>query len=80
MISEPSHRLTGLLFPALLFVFLGLYIAGITAGVEPEIAMLRGGLASVALALVGRFVAGMLDNVPPAVPVTEEEPTSAEKE
>ena len=71
--SEPSHKLTGLLFPALLLVFLGLYLAGITAGVEPEIAMLRAGLASVTLAIVGRFVSGMLDNLPEPVRVEDED-------
>jgi len=77
---EPSQKLVNLLFAALLFVFLGLYIAGIAAGVEPEIAMLRAGAASVALAVVGRFTLRMIESAPPTVPIKEEEPTSAEKE
>lgn len=73
--SEPSRSLVSLLYPALLFVFLGLYVAGIAVGVEPEIAMLRAGLAGIVLAFVGRFATGMLDNLPPPVPVEEENRT-----
>jgi hypothetical protein len=72
--TDPSRALVNALFPVLLLVFLGLYVAGILAGVEPEFAMLRAGLASVILAIVGRFAIGMLDNLPPAVPV-EKDPT-----
>jgi hypothetical protein len=71
--SEPSRRLVNALFPALLFVFLGLYVAGLAAGVEPELAMLRAGVASVILALVGRFALGLLDSLPPTVPVEDDE-------
>ena len=77
---EPSQMLVNLLFAALLFVFLGLYVAGIAASVEPEIAMLRAGAASLALAVVGRLTLHMIESAPPTVPIKEEEPTSAEKE
>ncbi len=69
---EPARGLGNLLYPALLFVVLGLYVAAIAAGVGPEIAMLRSGLVGVMLAFVGRFATGMLDNLPPTVPVEEE--------
>ena len=70
----PSRRLADLLFPALLFVFLGLYVAGILAGVEPEMAMLRAAAASIVLAFVGRFATGILEDLPNAVPAKHETP------
>lgn len=75
--SEPSRALVNTVFPALLFVFPGLYVAGLSAGVEPEFAMLRAGLASLVLALVGRFATGMLGNLPPPVPVEESDEAPA---
>jgi len=74
--SEPSRALVNILFPLLLLVFLGLYVAGLAAGVEPEFAMLRAGLGSLTLAVVGRFATGMLENLPPVVPVEEDDPES----
>ena len=70
--SEPARALVNALFPLLLLVFLGLYVAGLAAGAEPEFAMLRAGLGSVTLAVVGRFATRLLENLPPVVPIEEE--------
>ena len=70
--SEPSHKLVNMLFPALLLVFLGLYIADLGSGLEPELAMLRAGVTSVVLALIGRFAIGLLENLPLVVRVEED--------
>ena len=79
--SEPSRALANVLLPGLLVVFLGLYVAGLTAGIEAELAMLRAGGASLVLALVGRFAIGLLENLPPAIPIEDDELTlTAEKE
>ena len=71
--SEPAHKLVTGLFPALLLVFLGLYVAGLASGMEPDFAMLRAGVASVVLALIGRFPSGLLESLPSVVPVEEDD-------
>jgi hypothetical protein len=66
--------LLGLLFPAVAVVFLMLYVLAIQAGVEPEIALLRAGLAGVALAALGRAAQSILMSAPPAPEPAQEAP------
>jgi hypothetical protein len=56
--------LGGLLFPAVAVVFLMLYVVAIQAGVEPEIALLRAGIAGVVLAGLGRVSQSILMSAP----------------
>ena len=56
--------LGGLLFPAVAVVFLTLYVLALQAGVEPEIALLRAGLAAIALAGLGRASQWILTSAP----------------
>src|SRR5205823_2411714 len=66
--------LMGLLFPAVAVVFLVLYVLAIQAGVEPEFALLRAGLAGVALAGLGRASQWILMSAPPPVAQASELP------
>jgi hypothetical protein len=58
---EQAERLTRLFFPLILIVFLGLYVTSLVSGVDPELALLRSGLAALALALIGRLAIGILE-------------------
>jgi hypothetical protein len=62
--GEPARALGGLLLPAILIIFLGLYVLGLTSGLEPELALLRSGLAGVILAVLGRLGVAVLDSTP----------------
>lgn len=62
--GEPSRALSGLLLPAILIIFLGLYVIGLTSGLEPELALLRSGLAGVILAVLGRLGVAVLEATP----------------
>jgi hypothetical protein len=52
---EVTRRLINLLFPAILLVFVALYLLSLTAGNEPELALFRSGGASVLLAVLARL-------------------------
>ena len=78
--GELSWRLTTLIFPAVLLLFVALYVTSLTAGVEPEIALFRAGSASVILAVLGRVAVGILGdgtrlshNAPPVVAMDHNE-------
>lgn len=58
--GEMKWRLTTILFPAILLVFVALYVTSLTAGSEPEVALFRAGGASVVLAVLGRVAVGIL--------------------
>ena len=58
--GETKWHLTTLVFPAVLLLFVALYVTSLSAGVEPEIALFRAGGASVVLAVLGRVAVGIL--------------------
>jgi hypothetical protein len=58
--GEVKWRLTTLIFPAILLLFVALYVTSLSAGVEPEVALFRAGGASVVLAVLGRVAVGIL--------------------
>jgi hypothetical protein len=58
--GELKYRLTLLLFPSILLVFVALYVANLTAGAEPEMALLQAGGASMILAVLARVAIGIV--------------------
>ena len=58
--GEMKWRLTMLLFPAILLVFVALYVSSIASGVEPEVGLLWAGGASIVLAVLGRAAVSIL--------------------
>jgi hypothetical protein len=58
--GELKYRLTLLLFPSILLVFIALYVTSLASGVEPEMALLRAGVASVVLAALARVAVSIL--------------------
>ena len=58
--GEMKQRLNGLLFPAILLIFVALYVTSLAAGVEPEMALVQAGGVSVVLAILGRAAVGIL--------------------
>ena len=53
-------KLTTLIFPSILLLFVALYVTSLASGVEPEFALLRAGGASVVLAVLGRVAVSIL--------------------
>src|SRR5687768_15823519 len=49
--GELKYRLTLLLFPSILLIFVALYVSSLASGAEPEISLLYAGGASVVLAI-----------------------------
>jgi len=58
--GELKYRLTLLLFPSILLVFVALYVTSLASSVAPEMALLRAGGASVVLAILARVAIGIL--------------------
>jgi len=58
--GELRWRLTTLIFPALLLVFVAFYVTRLAAGTEPEIALFQAGGASLVLAVLARVAVGIL--------------------
>ena len=58
---ELAHRVMGSLFPVCSVLFLGLYVTGLASGVEPELALLRAGIAGTVLAAVARFAGWIME-------------------
>lgn len=63
MIGSAS-QVAGLLYPAVLLVFLALYVTSLLAGTAPELALLKSGGAGLCLALVGRLALRVLEHNP----------------
>ena len=59
-IGEIKWRLTSMLYPAILLLFVALYVTCLGAGTEPEVALLQAGGVSVVLAVLGRLAVGIL--------------------
>lgn len=58
--SELKYRLTLLLFPSILLIFVALYVSSLASGAEPEISLLYAGGASVVLAILARAAVGIV--------------------
>lgn len=59
-LGEIKWKLTTLVLPAIMLIFVALYVTSLAAGVEPEVALFRAGGASVVLAVLGRVAVGIL--------------------
>jgi hypothetical protein len=59
-LGEMKWKLTTLILPSVMLVFVALYVTSLSAGVEPEFALLRAGGASVVLAVLGRAAVSIL--------------------
>jgi hypothetical protein len=59
---EVTRRLINLVFPAILLVFVALYVLSLGAGNAPELAMFRAGGASVLLAVLARLGIRIIEN------------------
>ena len=67
--ATPTRPLTDYLFPLVLGVFLTLYVMGLAAGSEPEMALVRAGGGALLLAVLGRMARGVIEAEPVPVPV-----------
>ena len=53
-------KLTMLVLPSVMLIFVALYVTSLSSGVEPEFALLRAGGVSVVLAVLGRVAVSIL--------------------
>ena len=58
--GETKWKLTTLVLPSVMLVFVALYVTSLAAGTEPEVALFRAGGAAVVLAVLGRVAVGIL--------------------
>ena len=58
--AELRYRLTMLIFPSILLVFVALYVTSLGAAIEPEVSLFRAGGAAVILAVLARVAVGIL--------------------
>jgi hypothetical protein len=58
--GELKYKLTMMLFPAILLVFVALYVASLASGIDPEVGLFRAGGVSLVLAIIGRMAIGIL--------------------
>ena len=58
---EFARPIAGYLFPLILLVFVAVYMQGLLFAAEPEVALTHATLASVALALLGRWLLNLLE-------------------
>jgi hypothetical protein len=58
--AEFKWRMTILLFPSILLVFVAFYVTSLASGTEPEVALFRAGGASIVLAVLARVAVGIL--------------------
>lgn len=62
---ELTRHLINLLFPAILLIFVTLYVVALLAGLEPELALFRASGAAALLAILGRLATNILEKAPP---------------
>jgi hypothetical protein len=55
-----TWKLTAIVYPAVLLIFVALYVTSLSAGAQPEIALLQAGGVGVVLAVLGRLAVGIL--------------------
>jgi hypothetical protein len=58
--GEMTWKLTAIVYPAVLLIFVALYVTSLSAGAQPEIALLQAGGVGVVLAVLGRLAVGIL--------------------
>src|SRR4051794_38035078 len=58
--GELKYKLTMLLFPAILLVFVALYVSSLASGIDPEVGLFRAGGAALVLAVIGRVAIGII--------------------
>jgi hypothetical protein len=58
--GELKWRLTSILYPSILLIFVALYVSSLASGTEPEMALLRAGGASLVLAVLARVAVGII--------------------
>ena len=58
--GEMKWKLTTLVLPSVMLIFVALYVTTLSSGTDPEIALLRAGGVSVVLAVLGRVAVGIL--------------------
>jgi hypothetical protein len=58
--AELKYKLTMMLFPAILLVFVALYVASLASGIDPEVGLFRAGGVALVLAVLGRAAIGIL--------------------
>jgi hypothetical protein len=58
--GELKWRLTSVIYPAILLIFLALYVSSLASGIEPEVALLRAGGAGLVLAILARVAVGII--------------------
>lgn len=58
--GELKWRLTSVLYPSILLIFVALYVSSLASGTEPEMALLRAGGASLVLAVLARVAVGII--------------------
>ena len=58
--GELKWKLTMMVLPAVMLVFVALYVTCLAANVQPEVALFQAGGASVVLAVLGRVAVGIL--------------------
>jgi hypothetical protein len=58
--GELKWRLTVVLYPSILLVFVALYVSSLASNIEPEMALLRAGGAGLVLAVLARVAVGIL--------------------
>src|SRR5919112_4257481 len=58
--GELKYKLTMLIFPAILLVFVALYVSSLASGIDPEVGLFRAGGAALMLAVIGRAAIGII--------------------
>jgi hypothetical protein len=58
--GELKYKLTMLIFPAILLLFVALYVASLASGIDPEVGLFRAGGASLVLAILARAAVGII--------------------
>jgi hypothetical protein len=58
--GELKYKLTMLIFPAILLVFVALYVSSLASGIDPEVGLFRAGGACLVLAVLARVAVGII--------------------
>jgi hypothetical protein len=74
-----TRPLTDYLFPLVLMVFLTLYVMGLAAGTEPEMALIRAAGGGLLLAVLGRVARGIVEAAPVPAPAVARPDTRGQR-
>jgi hypothetical protein len=58
--GELKYKLTMLIFPAILLIFVALYVSSLASGIDPEVGLFRAGGACLVLAVLARVAVGII--------------------